>query len=146
MTPSQTLLLLVFFSCLSYSLGFEEGCDCLKLFITGPGMICKGNFSGVVQVTGPEESCPEKRNCFEIQVLESFRKDIETDSITRMERQDCRGTRIPSPGTIIVSGVIENGNTLFLPTCQYERVLKQVNGLEDPEVDKYRQHASIYCQ
>ena len=109
-------------------------------------MICKGNFSGVVQVTGPSESCPEKRKCFEIQVLESFRKDMEIDSITRMEEEDCEETEIPSSGTIIVTGdVIENGNTLSVPTCHYDRVLKQVNGLEDPEVDKYRENARLYC-
>jgi len=107
------------------------------------------DFAGVVEISTSSETCPEKENtvkeenddddrtCYKIKVLESFNENIEPESIETIEIENCGSDYTSPSGTFVVSGKV-NGNNLFLPRCSNKRILKKVNSLEDPQVNKYR--------
>ena len=140
MNPKVYFLIFILFSLYSdvYTLRPHTDCMCTKEGYTC--LISRYNFVGVVEVTGSSETCPdETKNCYDIHVLESFNENIEADSIKTIETDQECGPRLS--GNYIVSGDIkENEHSFFVSHCGNKRILRQINGPEDPKVNEYRQH------
>jgi len=140
MNPKVCFVILILFSLYS---DVYTSCACDRRAYSKLSQTCSGNFVGVVEVTGPSETCPdETKKCFDIQVLDSFNPDIEADSIKTIEADQACAPELN--GKYILSGLVkENESSCFISGCVRNRVLEQIDDLEDPKVNEYREYARI---